>query len=370
MVIKKNMKKDNFRILHVSNDLVGGIGNVILNLRRVFENGYVLSIDIGFKSFLKKFYQKKILFEVLHFHGAWTLHLLPLMRKLIQPTIVSPHGAFDKTSLTKSKYKKLLVKFLYMKRCYLNADCIHALTEKEAKDIRDYGIKDVPIFIIPNGINLEEELPINKNLKSELLELANNRKIVLSLSRLHIAKGIDLLIESYKNIYDNNPNTILLIVGSGEKKYEQHLREKLKKLNLTNNVFLLSKKENEDKNTMYDIADIFVLPTFNEGFGITVLEAYRQKVPVITTTVTPFDEIKKQNLGWYINPTKEDLITAIDEALNCEKCELREMGTKGYSWVEKNYTSSSVNEKYTELYGWLLNKSIAEPRFKYKDNIE
>jgi glycosyltransferase involved in cell wall biosynthesis len=292
------------------------------------------------------------------------------LRNLNQPTIVSPHGAFDKTSLAKSKYKKLLVKYLYLKRCYLNVDCIHALTEKEAKDIRDYGIKDVPIFIIPNGINLDEKLPINEHLKSELLELANNRKIILSLSRLHIAKGIDLLIDSYKNIYDNNPNTVLFIVGSGEKKYEEHLGEKLKKLNLINNVFLLGEKENEDKNLMFDIADIFVLPTYNEGFGITVLEAYRQKLPVITTTATPFDEIKKQNLGWYINPAKEDLINAIDEALNCEKSELREMGTKGFSWVEKNYTSRSVNQKYTELYGWLLNKSLAEPRFKYIDNNE
>ena len=362
------MKKDNFKILHVSNDIVGGIGTVIVNLLRVFKNGQVLSIDVGIKSFLKKFYQVKDLYEVLHFHGAWTLHLLPLMKRFNQPTIVSPHGAFDKTSLAKSKYKKFLVKYLYMKRCYLNADCIHALTEKEAKDVRDYGIKDVPIFIIPNGINLEEELPINEKLKSELLDLAKNRKIILSLSRLHIAKGIDLLIESYKNIYDSNPNTILFIVGSGEKKYEQHLNEKVKKLNLINNVFLLGEKNNEEKNIMYDIADIFVLPTFNEGFGLTVLEAYRQKVPVITTTVTPFDEIKKQKLGWYINPTKEDLITAMDEALNCEKSELREMANKGYCWVEKNYTSRSVNEKYTELYGWLSNKSLAKPLFMYKDN--
>jgi glycosyltransferase involved in cell wall biosynthesis len=365
MVIKKNMKKDNFRILHVSKDIVGGIGTVIVNLRRVFENGHVLSIDIGIKSFLKKFYQEKDLFEILHFHGAWTLHLLPLMKNLNQPTIISPHGAFDKTSLAKSKFKKLLVKYLYMKRCYLHADYIHALTKKEAKDIRDYGINDVPIFIIPNGINLEEELPINEKLKAELLDLANNRKIILSLSRLHIAKGIDLLIESYKNIYDNNPNTVLFIVGSGEKKYEKHLREKLIKLNLINNVFLLGQKEDEYKNTMYDIADIFVLPTFNEGFGITVLEAYRQKVPVITTTVTPFYEIKKQNFGWYINPTKENLIAAIDEALNCDEYELREMGTKGYSWVEKNYSIKSINEKYTELYGWLLNNNLDEPRYKY-----
>lgn len=362
------MKKDKFRILHVSNDVLGGIGTVIKNLLSVFEHGYVLRTDIGIKSFLNKFYQVKDLFEVLHFHGAWTLHLLPLMRKLDQPTIVSPHGAFDKTSLEKSKYKKLLAKYLYMKRSYLNADCIHALTEKEAKDIIDYGIIDVPIFIIPNGINLEEELPINEKLKSELLELANNRKIILSLSRLHIAKGIDLLIESYKSIYDNNPNTVLFIVGSGEKKYEKHLRDKIKKMNLSNNVFLLGEKENEDKNLMYDIADIFVLPTFNEGFGLTVLEAYRQKVPVITTNVTPFDEINKQGLGWYINPTKKDLITALDEALKCEKSKLRDMGTKGYSWVEKHYSSKSINEKYAELYGWLLNKSLVEPSFKYKGN--
>lgn len=362
------MRKDKFRILHVSNDIFGGIGTVIGNLISAFENGHVLSTDMGIKSFLNKFYQLKDLFEILHFHGAWTLHLLPLIRNLNQPTIVSPHGAFDKTSLAKSKYKKLLANYLYMKRCYLNVDCIHALTEKEAKDIRDYGIKDVPVFIIPNGINLEEELPINEKLKSDLLELANNRKIILSLSRLHIAKGIDLLIESYKNIYDNNPDTVLFIVGSGGNKYEQHLREKLKKFNLINNVFLLGEKENEDKNTMYDIADIFVLPTFNEGFGITVLEAYRQKVPVITTNVTPFEEINKQGLGWYINPRKEDLITAIDEALNCVKSELREMGNKGYSWVEKNYTSRSINEKYAELYGWLLNRSLEEPSFKYKGN--
>jgi glycosyltransferase involved in cell wall biosynthesis len=364
------MVKSNFRILHISKDLVGGIGTVIKTLSQVFEKGHILTLNIGIKSFLNEFYQVKNLFDVLHFHGAWTLHLLPLIKKMNQPTIVSPHGALDKTSLTKSKYKKLIVKFLYMRKGYLNADCIHALTEKEAKDIRDYGIKDVPIFIIPNGIDLDEKLTLNEKLKLELLQLANNRKIILSLSRLHIGKGIDLLIESFKDIYDKNPNTILFIVGSGEKKYVQKLSEKLNDFKLSNNVFLLGDKVNEDKNVMYDIADIFVLPSFNEGFGITVLEAYRQKVPVITTTNTPFDEIKKQNFGWYINPSKEDLIMAIEDALNRDEYELSEMGSKGYSWVEKNYSSKSVNEKYSELYGWVLNKSLGVPKFKFKNDYE
>jgi glycosyltransferase involved in cell wall biosynthesis len=362
------MKKNNLKILHVSKDIVGGIGTVINNLRTSFDDGLVLSIDIGIKSFFKKFYQVKNLFDVLHFHGAWTLHILPLIRNMNRPTIVSPHGAFDKASLAKGKYKKLSVKYLYMKRCYSNADCIHALTNKEAKDIRNYGLNGIPIFIIPNGINLEEKLSINEKLKFELLELANKRKIILSLSRLHVAKGIDLLIDSYKNICDNNPDTILLIVGSGDKKYEQHLIEKVKDYNLINNVFFLGEKINEDKNVMYEIADIFVLPSFNEGFGITVLEAYRQKVPVITTTTTPFDEIKKQNLGWYISPTKEDLIRAMNEALSSDKNVLREMGNKGYRWVENSYSIRSVNEKYSELYGWLINKSLAEPKFKFNDN--
>lgn len=368
------MKDNDLKILHISKDLVGGIGNVIQTLNSGFKNFKNICYDdsrgknqvIKYKRFQNEFKNNLYNVKIIHFHGAWTLHILPLIKDLKQLTIVSPHGALDKVSLEKSKLKKMIVKYLYMKKAYSNAKCIHALTEKEAQDIRNYGIENVPIFIIPNGIDTNEKLEIDFVKKDDWLKLANNRKIILSLSRLHSAKGIDMLIDSYLKLYQSSADsTVLFIVGTGDSNYIEHLEKRIKSLALQNNIFLLGELTGIMKNTIYDVADIFILPSFNEGFGITVLEAYRQNVPVITTTATPFKDILKLNCGWYIKPNTEDIYNALSSATSLSKEELIKKGEIGNIWIRNNYSIDEIIEKYEKMYSWLSGKSNM-PNFIYK----
>ena len=371
------MKK--IKILHISKDLVGGIGTVILSFIKFFNKNDFSSLykaldnNSKYKNKLIKTINnylilkktiKSLDFNLLHFHGAWTLHILLLRNKFNVPSLISPHGSFDEISLKKSKIKKIIAKFLFMKKSYLKADCIHALTLKEAQDIRNYGITNTPVAVIPNGIDMDETLNINKNLKIKLLKLAGDRKIILSLSRLHISKGIDILIDAFSKLEISHPNNVLFIVGSGDNKYTSHLKDKIKKLNLENMVFLIGKMNGNDKNTVYNIADLFVLPSFNEGFGLTFLEAYRQKVPVITTTATPFQEIKDIQCGWYVEPTIDDIYSALYEAITLDNLELQRKGEIGYNLVKNKYDIHITNANMKELYTYLV-YNTKKPNFFY-----
>lgn len=353
------------RILHVCYSATGGIGAVVKSLQKSFS-GEIISLpnnDVLRRSLLSKIIDYNLLYkniiakskstDVIHFHGAWTLDLLPLLTNIGARAITSPHGALHKESLKKSRIKKSLAKFLYMKRAFLNSKCIHALTNKEVDDIYSYGIKSVPIAVIPNGIEINKCLNINMKLQIELRKLSRSRKVILSLSRLHVAKGIENLIDAFYMLNNDNQDSVLFIVGRGGKKYEKKLKAKIKKLSLQNSVYLLGEMTGIDKNTIYDIADLFVLPSHNEGFSLTVLEAYRQKIPVITTTATPFQEIKTIGCGWYVNPNADELYIALHEATCLEDIKLKQMGIKGYKWVVEKYNLDVIMTMYSELYNWV-----------------
>ena len=370
-----NYKNNKIKILHLSGTSRGGIAAVIKSLLKYFSNRQLFSVyslvlenKLGqnlretIKVFFKlksKFYGYRGKIDILHFHGAWTLHILLLFEKKgDRKIIISPHGALAQESLKKSKLKKTIASYTYMRKSYKKADCIHALSEKEAKDVLSYGLRNTPIVIIPNGIDMEELVLIDEIEKAKFLNLAKGRRVFLSLSRLHEAKGIEMLIEAFSIFVQNNNNNVLYIVGDGPQEYKDLLKKKIKILKREENIFLLGELSGEMKNTIYSVADIFVLPSYNEGFGLTVLEAFRQQVPVITTTATPFNEILTYECGWYIAPERDTLLQALYDAGNKTTERLDIMGKNGYIWVKSNYSLGVVNEKYASLYLWLLNKDI------------
>ncbi len=352
------MKK---RLLNITGSLGGGINSVVNSISKELSSIY--SIDfyilrktehISILGWLKRFITiKKIMQnqDLIHYHGGWLMALALLYKKPKASLVISPHGALDRVSLKKSRYKKLFVKYIYMKRAYLNANIIHALTDKEAADIRAWGI-DTPIEIIPNGIDFKDKLDINLELKRRLKDLSKDRRVFLSLSRVHKAKGIEILIDAFSLV--DSREFCLFIVGEGSKEYISFLEHKIKKLSLDNSIFLLGPLYNEDKNSVYEISDIFILSSFNEGFPLTVLEAYRQKKAVITTTATPFKWIVENESGWYIKPTKSELKRVLEEALLKDLGELSTMGSNGFNYSLKNYNLNTITKRYNLMYSKLI----------------
>jgi glycosyltransferase involved in cell wall biosynthesis len=373
--VKADIKIRN--VSHVTNSGRAGIGFVIGNIvdnsnEKLFDHKIVLlenNDSTKYKDF--KILKRKLNFivrtsDLIHLHAAWNLILFIFKKIKTIPVIISPHGAFHPKSLQRSKLKKIIAKYLYVNQAHKNARCIHVFTIAEAKYIRSYGITKPSIAVIPNGIKIDEKLKFNTNLRNKLLNLANGKRIILSLSRLEEAKGIDILIDGYSEYRAGVKDSVLFIVGYGSDKYQTHLKNKIKKLKLEGNVFLLGKMDNEEKNTLYDVANIFILPSYNEGFSITVLEAFRQRLPVIATTGTPFSKIVEKKCGLYIKPSKKDIFNAFISYSKLSDQELASMGEKGYKWAAEEFDIKDVIAMYEELYSWILNDAD-QPDFIYDD---
>jgi len=288
--------------------------------------------------------------NLFHGHGLWQLpvhQMSKIARKLKNPYIITPRGMLEPWSLTQGRLKKQLALKLFQFNDLKKATCIHATAPMELESIRDLGFKN-PIAMIPNGVNISE-FPIH------FPEKVNEPKKILFLSRIHVKKGIENLIEAWKLIDIEFKNDwIIEIVGNGDDNYIQSLKDKIISENLSEQIEIKKPVFGEDKIKLFREASLFVLPTFSENFGIVIAEALASYTPVITTKGTPWGDLKQHKAGWWINIGVEPLKLALEEALNTKEEDLFIMGENGRSLIENKYSMESVGKQMIDLYDWIL----------------
>jgi glycosyltransferase involved in cell wall biosynthesis len=117
----------------------------------------------------------------------------------------------------------------------------------------------------------------------------------------------------------------------------------------------------ESKQACFDAADIFVLPSYSENFGIVVAEALANEVPVITTTATPWADLVVHSCGWWVPPGVDGVATALSEAMNLNVNELRLMGQRGRKLVKDKYSWDTIGASALAVSIWLLDRSAPKP---------
>lgn len=110
----------------------------------------------------------------------------------------------------------------------------------------------------------------------------------------------------------------------------------------------------EAKTAAYAGADLFVLPTYSENFGIVIAEALAAGLPVITTTAAPWHELPTESCGWWIEPGSAPLQEALRLALATPRDELAAMGGRGRALMVRRYTWPAVAGAVAAVYRWLL----------------
>lgn len=162
-----------------------------------------------------------------------------------------------------------------------------------------------------------------------------------------------MLLEAWARIRPNDWR--LVIAGNDEVGHTRELQEKIKQLGLESDVELPGPLFDEAKEQAYLNADLFILPSYSENFGIVVAEALGYGLPVLTTTGCPWQELETEGCGWWVEPTVASLEAGLQAALGAGSEELRAMGMRGRRLVEEKYQWPGIAERMLEFYRWILN---------------
>lgn len=283
--------------------------------------------------------------DIVHINGIWMPQSW-LFQKVAQQegitVVLSPHGMLEPYILNRHPLKKKIALALYQHKALQRVDYFHATAKLELKQIRKLGYFQ-PAAIVPNGIEISHLKP-----KTDWQQVRN----ILFLSRVHPKKGLELLIEAIARL--QNKQLQLTIAGEGEENYITDLKQLCKDKNVSEQFEFTGGVYGVQKWELYNQADLFILPTYSENFGIVVAEALATGIPVITTTGTPWQELETEKCGWWIDLSVENLVKAINEAIQLNAEELKDMGARGRKLVEGNYEIKAVAKQMKEFYNRIL----------------
>lgn len=286
---------------------------------------------------------------VIHDNGIWLPHnhtLATLAQETNIPRLVSVRGMLQPWAFKHKRLKKLCAWFAYQRRDLSSVQCIHATSESEAETLSSLKLR-VPVRMIPNGI--EEPNTESCNRSDVVLPVrSTGNRVALFLGRLAPVKGIDMLLSAWAE--EKPTRWTLIIAGPDENGYKSKLEEIAKRLNIFSIINFIGPVNAENKNCLIGCADLVILPTRSENFGMVVAEALINGVPVLTTRAAPWKSLEEWRCGWWVDASLDGVRSGLREATAKSKAELGEMGERGKSLVHSTYSWDKLVHHYIDLY--------------------
>jgi glycosyltransferase involved in cell wall biosynthesis len=285
--------------------------------------------------------------DIVHSNSLWVMpNVYPAAaaRRAGKPYVVSPRGTLSPVALARSYAMKRAFWMLLQGRAVRNAVCLHATSEQEYRDIRRFGLSQ-PVAIVANGVSIP--------LPETLVPAARGLRTLLYLGRLHPIKGLDNLLKAWHRIAAQFQDWQLRLVGPADAEYLAYLEGLANELELKRIVFA-GPRYGAEKQAEYAAADLYVLPSYTENFGMSVAEALACAVPVITTVGTPWQRVRELGCGWLVSPNVAGIESALREALSLDRQALAAMGQGGRAWMEREFAWSRIAGHIEQTYRWLL----------------
>lgn len=291
--------------------------------------------------------------DIVHLHGTWSpiLAIAASMAHLRNiPFVVSPHGCLEPWALGHRKLKKQLALAVYQRRILRNASMLVATADKELKSIRAVGLTG-PVAVLPNGVDLV----------AEPKKCFSNGRKILFLSRIHPQKGLGDLVMAWARV--RQPEWRIVIAGPSAGGYEDEIKVLIRKLGFEDDFDFPGLVLGEKKERCFAEADVFVLPTYSENFGIAVAEALARGIPVITTTGAPWQELETHRCGWWVTPGVDGVATGLAAAMAMSRDALAEAGARGKKLVEEKYSWDQIGRDALRASEWMLRPIGVPPEF-------
>ena len=293
-------------------------------------------------------------FDIVQSNGLWqfpNVYPAQAVRGHRAKLVTMPHGTLSKWALGRSRLKKQLFGWFCGQFLAIDqTDLFVATCEKEMLEIRACGYRQ-PIAVVPIGL----ELPDLERLPKVEPEKARRR--VVFLGRIHPVKGCDNLLKAWHAVVREQVPLAEgweLVFAGPDCGAQSGLEEMIARHEIPN-VRFVGELHGEEKYIFLRDADICVLPSHTENFGITAAEALACETPVIATKGTPWSGLSVNSCGWWVEDALEPLTMALKSAVALPRSELMRMGSRGREWMRRDFSWDSIGAKMKASYEWLVN---------------
>lgn len=290
--------------------------------------------------------------QIVHDHGLWLASNVATGWAAIRSgrrLAVSVRGMLETEALSRKPLKKRVAWYLYQKALLAHAALLHATSDREVESIRRAGLR-APVALIPNGVRVPDTLPPRTT---------GTRRRALFLSRLHPIKGLPLLVDAWATV--RPPGWELVLAGPDEGGHRADIERQVAEQGLADVVHFVGAVGDDEKWSLYRSADLVVLPTRGENFGLVIAEALGAGVPVLTTTGAPWPIVRERAFGWWVAPTVAALAAALADATSRPAADLVGRGARGRAYVLDTLGWPSIGARMADAYRWTLTGGSPPP---------
>lgn len=282
-------------------------------------------------------------FDLVHIHALFSYAALPaaiFARRAGVPYIVRPLGTLNRWGVRNRRpwLKKMSFR-LVESRILAGAAGVHYTSEQERVEAADLGVSAPPI-IIPNAVSLPPK-------KSAPLP---GRRFILFLSRIDRKKGLDLLLEAFAIVRARVPNVALMLAGDGDPALTGALQSQASRLGIASDLIWAGFLSGHDKWNALSSADVFVLPSYSENFGIALVEALACGCPVVLSDqVGIHREISRAEAG-LVTPCRAAELADALLALLEDPALRRRIGENGMRLARQQFSLEAVGSQLSAAY--------------------
>jgi glycosyltransferase involved in cell wall biosynthesis len=292
-------------------------------------------------------------FDLVHIHSLYLFTTFAAGHYALRhgvPFILRPHGSLDPYIYPRHRWRKRVVETLYQDRLFRRAAAVHYTTEDERKLAAPYTF-DRPGFVVPLGLDLEDYRPLPEpgGFRARHPE-TEGKRILLFFGRINFKKGLDILAKAFGRIARARDDVHLVIAGPDNDGLQADVERWLEAEGVRERTSFTGMITGEAKLALLRDADLFLLPSHTENFGISVIEAMACGLPVlISDKVNICHEVEAGGAG-LVEPLDPERFA--DRALQmlADPERLRAYGEKGIASVERLFAWPRIGEQLERAY--------------------
>ena len=289
--------------------------------------------------------------DLIHHHGLWlrTLHYAHhAAQRRRAPLVVSPRGMMSSWAWNHHRAQKRFASLFIHPGALDAVDGWHATSAAEERDIRSLGFRQ-PICVAENGTEAMSPAAFEeaRAFWLDTVPEAASRPVALFYSRFHEKKRVLELLELWKRIAPGD--WLLLLVGIPEQYGVADLTARAAGLGLADDVRIFS---GVGLPAPYPVASLFLLPSHNENFGLSIAEAMANGVPVVVTDTTPWAQVNALGAGWCV--PWADYEAALKIALGAGADGLKTRGSSARAWARETFSWDRSASRVRAFYQTLV----------------